>query len=250
MNITRRSFLSGTLAWTTLLLAGCGQAATPTSSPSTAAPSSASAKPAASSAPASSAASAKPVASGSVAASPAPSAKPAAPGSTNAVKGAWVAITANMMPWPVALEAGYFDKYGVNFKLDYVQGSVTAVQAMAAGDLQMISIAGSTVVSAQAVKQDAIMVAGYVNETLWRIMAPASITSIDQLRGKTIAVTKVGNADYFAWPLLAQKQGWKVDEFKFVAANDAPGQITLVQQGAAQALAVSPPNDVLAQKIG
>jgi NitT/TauT family transport system substrate-binding protein len=269
MNITRRTFLSTTAAWATLVLAGCGQAAAPAGSPS-AAPSTAAAKPAApastaaSAKPAASAgtgastkpagsgsaAAAKPAASGSAAASPAPSAKPAAPGSTNAVKAAWVAITANMMPWPVAVEAGYFEKYGVNFNLQYVQGSVTAVQAMAAGDLQMISIAGSTVVSAQAVKQDAIMVAGYVNETLWRIMAPASITSIDQLRGKTIAVTKVGNADYFAWPLLAQKQGWKVEDFKFVAANDAPGQVTLVQQGGAQALAVSPPNDVLAQKIG
>ena len=243
MNITRRSFLATSAAWAALALAGCGQAAAPAAS--SPAPSSPAAKPAAS---ASSAA--KPAASGSAAASPAPGVKPAAPGTASAVKAAWVAITANMMPWPVAVEAGYFDKYGVNFNLQYVQGSVTAVQAMAAGDLNMISIAGSTVVSAQAVKNDAVMVAGYVNETLWRIMAPASITAIDQLRGKTIAVTKVGNADYFAWPLLAQKQGWKVEDFKFVAANDAPGQVTIVQQGGAQALAVSPPNDVLAKKIG
>jgi NitT/TauT family transport system substrate-binding protein len=234
MNLTRRSFLTTASAWTALALAGCGQAPAP-------APSAvASAKPAGNAA----SSSAKP------AASPAASVKPAAPGTASAVKAAWVAITANMMPWPVAVEAGYFDKYGVNFNLQYIQGSVTAAQPMAAGDLQMISIAGSTVVSAIAAKQDPVMVAGYVNQTLWRIMAPASITAIDQLKGKTVAVTKVGNADYFAWPLLAQKQGWKTEDFKFAAANDAPGQITLIQQGSAQALAVSPPNDVLAKKIG
>jgi len=247
MTISRRTFLSGAATWTAVVLAGCGQSAAPAAS-APASPSGAAPKPSAASAAGS--AVPKPAVSGSAAASPAPSVKPAAPGTANAVKAAWVAITANMMPWPVAVEAGYFDKYGVNFKLDYVQGSVTAVQALAAGDLQAVSIAGSTVVSAQAVKQDAVMTAGYVNETLWRIMAPASISSISQLKGKTIAVTKVGNADYFAWPLLAQKQGWQVDEFKFVNANDSQGQVTILARGDVQAIAVSPPNDVLAQEKG
>ena len=161
-----------------------------------------------------------------------------------------MALTANMMLWPLAVEAGYFDKYGVNFSLQYIQGSVTSVQAMLAGDLDMSSIAGSTVVAAQAVKQDIIMTVGYVNEVFWRIMAKPSITSLDQLRGKTVAVTKIGNADYFAWAILAQKQGWKLEDFKFSNANDAPGQITQMQSGNADAIALSPPNDVLAAKVG
>ncbi|MFI5266920.1 MAG: ABC transporter substrate-binding protein [Chloroflexota bacterium] len=223
-SLTRRSFLGGTLAWTTILLAGCGQAQ---SGPP---------------------ASSKPGASGAT--SPAGSPKPAVPGTASAVKGAWVAITANQMIWPLALDAGYFDKYGVNFTLQYVQGSVTSVQALVAGDLQMVQVAGSAVVAAQASKQDLVLAAGYIDRLFWRIMGLASITSLDQLRGKTIGVGKVGNADYFAWTLLAQKQGWKMEDFQFVNAGDSQGQVTLLQKGAVQGTALSPPQDLQAQQVG
>ncbi|HLG74637.1 MAG TPA: ABC transporter substrate-binding protein [Chloroflexota bacterium] len=236
VHISRRAFLRGAAASATLLLAGCGSAAAP-------APSSATSGGAPS-------ASAKPASSGSPAASTAPAAKPSAPGTASAVKGAWVALTANMMLWPLAVEAGYFDKYGVNFTLQYIQGSVTSLAAMTSNEIQMASIAGSTVVAAQAAKQDVIMTVGYVGEYFWRIMAKPNITSLDQLRGKTVAVTKVGNSDYFAWSVLANKMGWKLEDFKFVNANDAPGQVTALQAGNADAIAMSPPNDVLAKKVG
>jgi NitT/TauT family transport system substrate-binding protein len=232
--LTRRSALKALSASAALLLAGCGGGAAPASTP---APSSAPAKPSASGSP-------------SPAASPAPSTKPAAPGTANAVKGAWVALTANMMLWPTALEAGYFDKYGINFNLQYIQGSVTAVQSMLAGEIDMASIAGSTVAAAQAAKQDIVMTLGYVVEYFWRIMARPAIAGVDDLRGKTVAVTRIGNSDYFAWQILASRKGWKLEDFKFAAANDTPGQVGLLANGQVDAIAVSPPNDVLAQKVG
>ncbi|MFI5267916.1 MAG: ABC transporter substrate-binding protein [Chloroflexota bacterium] len=176
--------------------------------------------------------------------------KPAAPGTANAVKAAWVAITANQMVWPTAVEAGYFDKYGVNFSLQYVQGSVKSVQAMVAGDLNMVQVAGSAVVAAQATKQDLVMAAGFLNETVWRIMGGPAIKTVEDLKGKTVAVTQVGNADYFAWTLLAKKQGWKPEDFKFAPSGDANGQVAVLQSNQVQAIAVSPPNDVQAQKVG
>jgi NitT/TauT family transport system substrate-binding protein len=85
---------------------------------------------------------------------------------------------------------------------------------------------------------------------VFRIMAPADITSIDQLKGKTVAVTKVGQADYFAWQIVIEHQGWSSDDIQFVNANDVAGQVGLMQQGQVSAIAVSPPNDVLATEAG
>ncbi|HLG69914.1 MAG TPA: ABC transporter substrate-binding protein [Chloroflexota bacterium] len=238
MNLSRRRFLGVSAGWAALLLAGCGQAAAP-ASPS----SSSGSRPAE---PASGSASS----SGQPAASAAPSAKVSAPGRTNAVKGAWVAITANQMLWPLALEAGYFDKYGVNFSLQYVQGSLTSVQSLLAGDLQMVEVAGSAVVAAQATKTDLVMTAGFLNQAVWRIMGVPSIKTVEDLKGKTVAISKVGNADYFAWSILAQHENWPEDSFKFVAANNPPGQVALLNHGDAAATAVSPPNDVLAEEKG
>ncbi len=167
-----------------------------------------------------------------------------------AVKGAWVALTSNQMVWPVAKEAGYFAKYGIDFDLSYVSGSSTAVAAMLGGDVAITSVAGSAVVTAQAAATDIVMVAGFVNTAIFRVMTGSAITSIAQLKGQTIAVTRIGNADYFAWQTIAAKQGWKLDDLKFVSANDVPGQVALLKTNNVQAIAVSPPNNVLALQAG
>jgi NitT/TauT family transport system substrate-binding protein len=166
------------------------------------------------------------------------------------VRAAWVAKTANQMIWPLAKDAGYFDKYGVSFELNYLNGSTTAIAALVARDLEVASVAGSAIVGAQAAGQDIIMVAGFLNQAVFRILANSDLASIDDVKGKTVAVTRVGQADYFAWQAVIEHQQWNPDDVKFVNANDVAGQVGLLQQGQVQAIAVSPPNDVLATKAG
>jgi NitT/TauT family transport system substrate-binding protein len=194
---------------------------------------------------------------------PAPTAPAAAPTSVTAptlvakptssavaIRAAWVAKTANQMVWPLAKDAGYFDKYGVGFDLKYLNGSTTAIAALVAKDLEVASVAGSAIVGAQAAGQDVVMVAGFLNQAVFRILATADIATIDDVKGKTVAVTRVGQADYFAWQIVIEHQKWGADDVKFVNANDVAGQVGLLQQGQVQAIAVSPPNDVLARQAG
>jgi NitT/TauT family transport system substrate-binding protein len=166
------------------------------------------------------------------------------------VRGAWVAETANQMIFPVAKDAGYFEKYGVDFDLSYVSGSLTSVAALVGGDLDMTNVAGSAVVSAQAEGTDLVMVAGFLNQAIFRVMAMPGIQRIEDVRGKTIAVTRVGNADYFAWQTILEHYGWSTDDVRFVSAQSVSGQVSLLGTGEAQVIAVSPPNDVLAEDAG
>ena len=167
-----------------------------------------------------------------------------------ALKGAWVAVTSNQMVWPVAKEAGYFTKYGVDFDLSFINSSNNAIAAMLGGDVGLITAAGSAVVSSVAGGADIVMLAGFVNKMIFRIIAAPGITSLDQLKGKTIAVTRVGTADYFAWQTIAAHQGWKPNDINFVAAQDAPGQVAVLKSGNAAAIAVSPPNNILGIQAG
>ncbi len=185
------------------------------------------------------------------AAAPAPSvAASAAALKPTTAKGAWVALTANQMLWAVALEAGYFKKYGQDFDLQYINGSNNAMAAMLSGKIDLTSVAGSAVVTSAAGGEEVVMIAGFVNTMVFRVMAMPSITSVDQLKGKTIAVTRIGTADYFAWGSVAKHQGWTLQDLKFVAANDPPGQIAVLTGGKADAIAVSPPNNILAETAG
>jgi NitT/TauT family transport system substrate-binding protein len=246
---SRRAFLRNTLVFGCAALAAACAPPTPASAPAptsaapapTSAPAAATAKPAAPTTPP-----AAPTIAATAAAKPTSAPVVAKPISS---KAAWVAKTANQMLWPLAKDAGYFDKYGINFDLSYINGSSVAVPALYAKDLDVASVAGSAIVGAQASGQDIIMVAGFLNQAVFRVMA-TDLQSIDEVKGKTVAVTRIGNADYYAWQTVMQRQNWSQDDVKFVNSNDVQGQVGLLQQGAVQAIAVSPPNDVLATKIG
>ena len=225
---SRREFLRGSIMFgCAALAAACTPAANPAPPPSAAAPTS---RPA-----------------GVATAAPTVVSRASAP---VAIRAAWVAKTANQMIWPLAKDAGYFDKYGVSFDLNYLNGSTTAIAALVARDLEVASVAGSAIVGAQAAGQDILMVAGFLNQAVFRILANSDLESIDDVKGKTVAVTRVGQADYFAWQIVIERQNWGADDVKFVNANDVAGQVGLLQQGQVQAIAVSPPNDVLARQAG
>jgi NitT/TauT family transport system substrate-binding protein len=234
---SRRAFLRTIAILSGAMVAGCSQAAPapPTAAPappptSAAAPTSAPAAPA-----------------------PAPTTAPTVstkPASLTPLKLVWVALTANQMLWPVAKEAGYFEKYGIDADLTYLQGSQNAVPALMSKDIDMASVAGSAVISAQAGGSDLVMVAGFLNIAIFRIMAQPEFSKVEDLKGKTVAVTRVGNADYFAWQTIIARLGWKESDLTYVNSGDVNGQVTLLKTGDVQAISVSPPNNVLAESVG
>jgi ABC-type nitrate/sulfonate/bicarbonate transport system substrate-binding protein len=266
--LNRRRFLTLSALSAGALLAACGQsAASPSSAPAGAAvsekpatsapatsPSSASsAKPVASAG----AASAKPAGSGSSAASakpaasPAASAKPgAAAGGATSLKASMVGVGANQMLWPLALDGGYFDKYGLKADVASIQGAEVAASALLKGEVDMLTTGGQFVVAAIAAKQEMVMIAGLQNEVVSTVLGGPGVNTIEDTRGKTIAVTKIGQAGYFDWVSLAAKKGWKLEDFKFVNANNQPGQVQMLSSGNAQATSISPPFEVSAVHAG
>ena len=180
----------------------------------------------------------------------APTVAPTVASKPIAVKAAWVAKTANQMLWPLAKNAGYFDKYGVSFDLSYINGSTTGLAALVAKDIDVAEVSGTAIAGGRAGGQDIVMVAGFLNTAMFRVMGGDDIKSIDDVKGKTVAVTRVGQADYFAWQMIIKHQGWTPDDVKYVNSNDVAGQVGLLQQGQVAAIAVTPPNDVLALKAG
>jgi ABC-type nitrate/sulfonate/bicarbonate transport system substrate-binding protein len=121
---------------------------------------------------------------------------------------------------------------------------------MSTGEVGPVAMAGAAVVGAQASGIDIVMVAGLQNTSIYRIMAVKGIDKIEDLKGKTIAVVQVGSNDYYIWQRIIKRQGWGQNDLKFAAANTLPGQIALLQRGDASAVAVSPPNNVLAENAG
>ena len=233
------------LGFAAALLVGCGSAAAPVSTP-----------PASSSAPALAAAS-KPAASvptsasASAAAKPAASASAAAAGNLTSVKAAWNTITANQSPAWVAQDKGLFTKQGLNVELSFIQGSVAALPALAAGEVSILQTTPVAAVQAKIKGIDTVVLGDHIPFINQRLVGVAGVKTIQDLKGKTIGATKPGSSDDFTLALVLKKEGLDPKkDIQVTYLNDVPGQVAALGKGLVQAIVVSPPNNLTAESVG
>ena len=229
-----------------IMLAGCGAAAP---APSSSAPES---KPAAS---ASAAAPSKPAPSTSVssaAAAKAPaSAAASAPAAGRPIKIAFVAISTTTLPTWIADAKGFFAQQGLKPQITYVQGSTTAVPALAAGDLDMVEAQAAASVQAQLKGQDTVSLATHVPYADVRLIVSPNIKQMSDLMGKAVAVTKPGTVtDVVAHAVLPRYKLTPGKDVRIVYVDTQPGQMAALQNNAVQAILVPPPFDETAKKAG
>ena len=246
-----RSFIS-TVAGLSLLLAACGGAAAPASSPAAASPSAAAAKPASAS-PAASAA-AKPAASASAAAKPAASkpaaASPASSGAKDKMTIAYTSFTLDQLAPMVAKEEGFFDQNGIDAELVSIGAGSHPEVALMSNQVQLVE-GGPEEVTAALQGEDLEFVAAADTAFLfWLYSIPAVKTAAD-LKGKAIAVTNLTSSTYTAAKLAVQSL--KLDPSKdvtFLAVNNPPAIFAAMQNGAAQAGSIGSTNIVQVKDAG
>jgi NitT/TauT family transport system substrate-binding protein len=164
---------------------------------------------------------------------------------------AYVIPIANQVPLWIGVKEGLFKRYGLNVKLEYIAGSVTATAAMTAGSVQIIESSPATAVEAALKGADTVVLAidlPYDND---HIMALSSIHTMAQLKGKTIAVTKPGTVSDIVLREVLPRYGLKPGvDVKFAYLNTPASQIAGLSRGEVQAISVTPPATVQAQQVG
>ncbi len=147
-----------------------------------------------------------------------------------------VSITPSNTPILAGVDGGYFKKQGLDVKPLVLSGSSTALSAMLAGEVQMISIAGSGLINAHLAGGDAIMVAGTVNFAPYELIVAKEIKRLEDLRGKKMGIARFGgSADFLArWGL--EKNGLKPGkDITILQTGGNPERLAAVSQGAIQA---------------
>jgi NitT/TauT family transport system substrate-binding protein len=163
----------------------------------------------------------------------------------------WVAVSGSQSVAWVTKESGYFERNGVDVDLAYLAGSPTAAAALVSGRVEFVQMAGPAVVTADSQGAHLVMVMGFVNQPLFVLMATPDVQSPEQLKGKTVAVTKVGSSDDFMLREALSHWGLKPDtDVKITGVGSVTAQIAALEKRLVQGLVVDPPNDVLAQQVG
>ena len=151
-------------------------------------------------------------------------------------------------PLYVGLQQKVFEKYGLNVKAQTLTpNSVTA--AVLAGNID-IAFDGPNLV-AGILSNPSAHIQASAGPTVFYIFAKKGITSLQQLKGKTIAVTTPGGSLDTAVKAAIAKAGMKPgSDIKIAYLQTNSAALAATETGSVQAAGVSPPTSVQAQQAG
>jgi len=120
---------------------------------------------------------------------------------------AYAAITAAFsIPW-IAKEAGIFQRHGLDVELVYIAAGSRAVQTLIGGSIDIAAIGGPADVDAKLAGANTVYVAIPVNRVLVFTVAAPQIQRIEEMRGKSIGVTRIGTVTDFFTRLYLRQNG-------------------------------------------
>lgn len=119
---------------------------------------------------------------------------------------AYDGFTVHRAPLWIAKDFGLFEKHGLDVRLIRIAPSVIGINALIAGDIEIISVASSTAVAATARGAPVVIIAssGAID---YQLIAHASITSIEGLKGKIVGSSRPGASSDHVLRVLLPKLG-------------------------------------------
>ncbi len=160
------------------------------------------------------------------------------------------AITATMAPLWAGQEKGLFVKYGIDPELIYLAGGGRIALALESESIQIGQMNVNAGVEAR-LAGGTITIIGSIYDTYYfQIFGKPGMYSAAQLKGKVIAASSPGAASEYGIRDALESLGLKESEYKILYAGGTDGRVQALQRGLADAAIISPPNGLIAQKLG
>ena len=118
----------------------------------------------------------------------------------------YVSISASRAPLWIAKDLGLYEKYGLDVRLVVIRGTQLPITALVSGDIQIIA-APATGTMVAAARGLPVVVIGTFGPSSFKLVSQPSITSISELKGKTIGISQPTNTDDFTVRRLLLKFG-------------------------------------------
>jgi NitT/TauT family transport system substrate-binding protein len=105
--------------------------------------------------------------------------------------------------WNIAGDAGFYKKHGLDADVVYIGSSTVAAAAVVSQDVQLANIAGSVVAASAVRGGDLVSLACFVNRLAYELVVLESVKSAEDLKGKSIGISRFGSvSDVAARELL------------------------------------------------
>jgi NitT/TauT family transport system substrate-binding protein len=156
----------------------------------------------------------------------------------------YASVTGSRIPLWVAKDAGLFEKYGLNVNLVVIAAGTAAIGALMGGDVEVLGAPGSTTI-VSAAKGLPLAIIGTFGPGAWKLIDHPSITSVAELRGKTVGISRLGTTIEVATRRALLKLGLtpgKDVQILATGLGESSKRILTMLQGKIDATLVSPDN--------
>jgi ABC-type nitrate/sulfonate/bicarbonate transport system substrate-binding protein len=128
------------------------------------------------------------------------------------VKTSYSALTANLTAYWLAKEAKLFEKHGLDVDVVLIESGVTTIQALVAGETQVALGGGTVSVSSGLAGGDLISIASIESRLPYGLLALKEIKSLEQLKGKKLAISRFGSVSDLGSRLILERFGLAPDK--------------------------------------
>ena len=164
---------------------------------------------------------------------------------------AWAALNPAASPMWVVQEKGLLRKVGVDAEIIGINASPIAMQALLAGDLDVIVTSVTTLVTTRLAGADTIMVQTLVPTFVDHIVSSSSIFELLQLKGKTGGVNRVGSTSDLGLRLALRRIGINPEtDTTIITAGGNPERLAALSRGLVQFTIMPEPWVREAEKLG
>lgn len=164
----------------------------------------------------------------------------------------YTAPVVSMAPMWIAKEAGFFKKEGLDVRVVFIPSGPTGTTAILAGEADVGIIGGFAPIRAIVGGAKGLAIIGETkNAIVATIVGKKEIATVQDLKGKRLGIDRIGsNPDMFTQAAFARFQMDPLRDVQYIQMGNIGQGIPALKAGAIDALTTSPPDDLVAQKLG
>ncbi len=164
---------------------------------------------------------------------------------------AWAGFSPTNSPIWVIEDRKLLQKMGVEPEIIAISASPTVLQALLANEIDAASISVTTLTSSRLQGADTVMVVGVVPTFVDHIVSLSNITKVEQLKGKTGAVNRLGSTSDLGLRLALRKLNIDPEkDVKIIPAGGNPERFAALSKGLVQFTIMPEPFLTQAEKLG
>ncbi len=164
---------------------------------------------------------------------------------------AWAGSTPSNTPIWVADQKGFFKKNGLNAEVIAISASTIVIQALLTGEVDFIIAPSATLVTSRLAGADTVMVSTNLPLFIDHIVSVADVSSVEQLKGKTGGVNRLGTTSDMTLRLALRRLGVDPEkDTKIIATGENPQRLAALARNITQFTLLGEPLVKEAEKLG